>query len=232
MAAAAIATEETLWDKVTKFLGGNVGSVITELHMLMPDSILFGSLLLFLLTQNQAFGIFGVFIFETVLSHKLISWTSAQTVGASRPKTIDIKCRSGFKTPQFAVERMFLHDSYPSYSTFSISAIATYLTLATTEFSSTMKTMGPDWSLRVIMSYIFIGLLLCAFLGFRCWSYCDSLSEILMAFTFAVITGAIFFYINKKLFGIEAMNFLGLPYMVSKESEGSSIYVCAASTST
>jgi hypothetical protein len=69
MAAAAIATEETLWDKVTKFLGGNVGSVITELHMLMPDSILFGSLLLFLLTQNQAFGIFGVFIFETVLSH-------------------------------------------------------------------------------------------------------------------------------------------------------------------
>ena len=43
----------------------------------------------------------------------------------------------------------------------------------------------------------------------------------------AVIVGVIFFYINKAIFGVEAMNFLGLPYLVSKESEGSPIYVCA-----
>ena len=45
---------------------------------------------------------------------------------------------------------------------------------------------------------------------------------------FAVIAGSIFFSLNKKVFGIESINFLGLPYMVSKESEGHPIYVCAA----
>ena len=39
---------------------------IVEIHSLMPDSILFGSLLLYLLTQNFAFGVFAVFIFENV----------------------------------------------------------------------------------------------------------------------------------------------------------------------
>jgi hypothetical protein len=33
--------------------------------------------------------------------------------------------------------------------------------------------------------------------------------------------------INKKLFGKESMNFLGLPYIVSKESKGDPIYICA-----
>ena len=37
-----------------------------------------------------------------------------------------------------------------------------------------------------------------------------------------------FYYVNKSVFGEESMNFLGLPYMVSKESQASPIYVCAA----
>jgi len=115
--------------KDLKDFPGTVYKIINEINTLIPDSILFGSLLLYFLTQNIAFGVFGFFIFETVISHKLISWTSAQTVGPSR--SADIQCRAGFKTPQFSVHRMFSHDPYPSYGTFSITAIGTYLALAT-----------------------------------------------------------------------------------------------------
>jgi hypothetical protein len=87
--------------------------------------------------------------------------------------------------------------------------------------------MGPEWTSRSTVAYVFIGLVLAAFIGARLWS-CDGLGEILAAFTMAIISGAIFFFINKAVFGEEAMNFLGLPYMVSKESQGSPIYVCAA----
>jgi prolipoprotein diacylglyceryltransferase len=122
---------------------------------------------------------------------------------------------------------MFSHESYPSYGVFSITSIATYLGLATKEFTPTLNAMGPEWTSRSTVAYVFIGLVLAAFIGARLWS-CDGLGEILAAFTMAIISGAIFFFINKAVFGEEAMNFLGLPYMVSKESQGSPIYVCAA----
>jgi hypothetical protein len=219
-------SEPTLWNNFTAFMGGTVVKTISEIRMLMPDSILFGSLLLYFLTQNLSFGIFAVFIFETVLSHKVISWISSQAVGPSR--SADIQCRPGYKTPQINPQRMFTHDTYPSYGVYSITAIATYLALATKEFSATMDAMGPEWASRSTMAYTFIGLVLAAFIIAQIWSCGDSMSEILMAGVFAIVAGAIFFSINKSLFGEEAINFLGLPYLVSKESQGSPIYVCAA----
>jgi hypothetical protein len=220
-------SEPTVWTKFRDFMGGTVIKTVNEINQLMPDSILFGSLLLYFLTQNKAFGIFGIFIFETVLSHKLISWTSGQAVGPSR--SVDIQCRTGFKTAQFKPERMFSHDSYPSYSVFSITAIATYLGLATGEFSSTLDAMGPEWSSRKTVAYTFIGLVLFTFIMARLWS-CDTIGEVIFAAALAAVTGVIFFYVNRAIFGEESMNFLGLPYLVSKESKGSPIYVCAAST--
>ena len=221
-------SEQTVWDKFKQFMGGTVISTIGEINSLMPDSILFGSLLLYVLTQNIAFGAFAVFIFETVLSHRLISWVSSQTIGPSRP--VDISCKVGFKTPQFAVERMFMHASYPSYGVFSISAIAMYLLLATKEFSNTLQAMGPEWESRTKVAYAFIIMVVTTFIIVRLIK-CDTGSEVLISFCLALIIGAIFFYINKSIFGEEAMNFLGLPYMVSKDSQGAPIYICAAENS-
>ena len=216
--------DKTLWNKFTDFMGGTVINTITEIHTLMPDSILFGSILMYFLTQNLSFGIFAVFIFESALSHKLIGWVSSQAVGSSRPP--DIKCRVGYKTPQLRPERIFSHDSYPSYGVYSIASIGTYLGLATAEFSRSAAEMGPEWASRSKVAYTFISLVVLAFIAAR-WHSCDNLSEITVALLMAAIVGVIFFYINKAIFGVEAMNFLGLPYLVSKESEGSPIYVCA-----
>lgn len=220
-----MAEDKTLWNKFTDFMGGTVIKTITEIHTLMPDSILFGSILMYFLTQNISFGIFAIFIFETVLSHKLIGWVTSQAVGPSRSP--DIKCRVGYKTPQLRPERIFSHDSYPSYGVYSISAIGTYLALATSEFSSTAAAMGSEWASRSKVAYTFISLVVIAFIAARC-QYCDNLTEITIAVFMAVMIGSIFFYTNKAIFGEESMNFLGLPYLVSKESEGSPIYVCAA----
>lgn len=217
--------ESGLWNKFTGFMGGTIINSITEIYMLIPDSILFGSILMYFLTQNISFGIFAIFIFETVLSHKLISWVSSQTVGASRPS--DIKCQVGYKTPRLNPYRMFSHDQYPSYGVFSITAIATYLGLATSEFSNTLESMGPEWAFRKRFAYGFAATVCIIFIGLR-WKNCDSISDIMAAVAMAIIVGAIFFYVNKALFGEEAMNFLGLPYLASKNNEGAPIYICAA----
>jgi hypothetical protein len=198
---------------------------IKEIHSLIPDSILFGSLLMYLLTHNMSFGIFGVFIFELALSHRMISWMFSQSVGESR--SIDVPCRVGFKTPQYRFDRIFKHDPYPSYGVFSITAIATYLGLATMEFSKTLDTMGTEWSSRKKVAFTFIGLFVLACVIGRWYSNCESKSEIVIALICAMLVGLIFFGVNKSIFGIESMNFLGLPYLVSKESQGSPIYVCS-----
>jgi len=238
MSVAAGITQPGVWDKVKDFIGGTVFKTITEIHMLMPDSILFGSILMYFLTQNMAFGIFAIFIFETVLSHKMISWISSQAVGSSR--SVDIQCRVGYKSPQFSVERIFSHDSYPSYGMFSISAIGTYLALATSYFKDTLKAMDEStitnnkstndyWSSRPLVSYILIALTVIAFAIVRLWK-CDTISEVTIAMILAVIIGVLFFYINRAIFGEESMNFLGLPYLVSKDSQGAPIYICSADT--
>jgi hypothetical protein len=225
-----------LWDKVKAFMGGTVINTITEIHMLMPDSILFGSILLYVLTQNLPFGVFAIFIFETVLSHKLISWVSSQAVGPSR--SADLQCRAGYKTPQLRPERMFSHQQYPSYGLFSISAIGTYLALATSYFSDTLSAMDASlvqnnqpatdvWASRKITAYTLIAITIAAFAAVRLWK-CDTISEVAVAMILAIIVGISFFYINKAVFGEESINFLGLPYLVSKDSQGSPIYVCAA----
>lgn len=223
----SVSHESGLWGKFMSFMGGTVIKSITEIHMLMPDSILFGSILMYFLTQNISFGVFAVFIFETVLSHKLISWVSSQAVGSSRSS--DIQCRVGYKTPQFKPERMFSHDPYPSYGVFSITAIATYLGLSTSIFSSTLDAMGDNWMLRKKVAYTFAVIVPLIFIYFR-WINCDTIGDIIPAVAMAMIVGAIFFYINKSLFGEEAMNFLGLPYLVSKNKEGSPIYICSTDT--
>jgi len=211
---------------------------INHIQGLIPDSILFGSILLYFLTQNIAFGIFAVFIFETVLSHKLISWVIGQTVGQSSRTMEDetfIKCHSGFRNPRLDA-KMFTHRSYPSYAIFSITTIGMYLMMAMREFSDTLKKMeevekkqntNGTWTARGTVSYIFISIVVLSIIIYRYNSCEDGILEILVAFICAVINGLVFFYINRAIVGQEAMNFLGLPYIVSKDSEGASIYVCS-----
>lgn len=223
--------ESSMWDNLMSGAGSVIVSPVADIYSLMPDSLLFGSLVLYFLTQNLSFGVFAIFIFETVCSHRILSWLFSQSVGPSRSVT-DIKCRAGYKTPQFNADRIFSHDQYPSYGVFSITSIATYLGLSTSEFSQTLNEMGSDWKSRTTVAYVFIMLVVSAFVIIRMQSCQDSLGEVIIAMFSAVILGSIWFYVNKSLFGVESINFLGLPYLVSKESQGSPIYVCAPNSST
>jgi hypothetical protein len=60
----------------------------------------------------------------------------------------------------------------------------------------------------------------------------DTVGEIIIAAALAVIVGYLFFYINKTLFGMESMNFLGLPVLTSKGTDANGnpadVYVCAS----
>ena len=199
---------------------------IIEMQSLLPDSMLFGALLLYILTHNLSFGILAVFIVEMAFSHKLIGWMVAQTVGPEPRPTTGVKCRAGFKTPQLAIPRTFSHDQYPSYALFSITSIATYLGMATNEFSLSLREMGPEWSSRIIVAFVFIGLLLPICIASYMYKCDTTVGEIGIAVGLAIIFGILFFTVNKSIFGREAMNFLGVPDTISALEKEDPIYVC------
>jgi len=226
---------ESGFEKLLAALGSIPSTIrdsVAEIHRLMPDSLLFGSLLMYFLTHNFSFGVFAVFVFESTLAHRLIHWLIAQSVGADL-RTPVVKCRTGYISEQFDAKRIFSHDPYPSYGVFSITAIATYLGLATKEFSETREAMGPQWQSRSIVAYVFITLLVLAFVLVRLFfSQCgDTFGEICLAAFAAILVGFAFYTFNKSIFGKEAMNFLGLPFMVSKADKNDPIYVCTNITS-
>jgi hypothetical protein len=198
---------------------------VVEIHSLIPDSILFGSLFLYFLTHHLAFGVFSVFLMEVVASHRLTAWLFSQTVGPTKSSG-PIQCRAGFKPVQYQYQRIFAHEAYPSYSIFSITAIATYLGLSTNTFSPTMDEMGKEWTTRSSVAYSFIGLFILAFFLARLF-VCETTSELFIAMFIAIIVGFVFFFVNKAIFGIESVNFLGLPYLVRKDETGTPIYVCS-----
>ena len=233
-ANAAAANEGSSFDSIKKvkdFMGGTIFRSVAEMYNLMPDSILFGSFILYFLTQNLAYGIFSAFIIELTISHRLIAWMSVQMFG---PPAIQkpIACRAGYKTPQMDISRMFNHDPYPSYGIFSMVSMASYLGFATNACSAALESMGENWRTRINIAYLFMTLIVGTFILARIFlSGCDdTLGEIIIATALAVIVGYFFFYLNKSLFGMESMNFLGVPVLVSKNSDsnGKPVYICAS----
>jgi hypothetical protein len=219
--------------KVNDFLGETIFRTVAEMYNLMPDSVLFGSFIMYFLTQNLAYGVFSAFIIELTLSHRLIAWMSVQMFG---PPAIQkpIACRAGYKTPQMDISRMFNHDPYPSYGIFSMVSMASYLGFATHACSTALESMGQNWRTRSTIAYVFMGLVVSTFILARIFlSGCDdTVGEIIIAAALAIIVGYLFFYINKTLFGMESMNFLGIPVLTSKGTDANGnpadVYVCAS----
>ena len=223
------ATEIGAWDKFKKIFIMPVISMVGEIHSLIPDSILFGSTLMYFLTQHSAYGVFAIFMIEVIIGHKILSWLSTGSTGPSRPKDdtlLDVSCRAGFKTPSYRPKRMFLHDPYPSYGMYSLSAIIAYFASAMMDYSLTLQNMDDSWKYRPFISYIFMGSVLILFFLVRLYMGCDVMGELCIAILAGIGIGFLMYRFNKTTFGIESMNFLGLPLMISKDSAGKSIYVC------
>jgi hypothetical protein len=204
-----------------------------EMGRLFPDSILFGSLLLYVITQNPSFGVLAVFFLETSLAHKLVAFVYEKAYGKDKPiselkKDADIlKCVPGFRGARLEFERVFMADKSPSVAVFFWSALVAYMGGANYSFSQVLAKMGQDWAPRTVFAAAGIFLLTILFVLARIFGCGDSTNDVLLALFTGLGCGIIFYYVNVSLFGLDGINFNGLPILVNKTDQGSSIYVCA-----
>lgn len=204
-------------------------NVITEVGRLFPDSIVFGSLLLFFLTQNLPYGIFALFMVETSLFHKVTSFffdKTSDTKDSTTKKNTDPSCIPGFRGARLEFERSFLGNTYPSTPMFFLGSIAIYMALVNFTFKETMDTMQNDWKSRFGFGIAMIVIWCLTAILLRGAFSCDPISEIGLAFFIGSAVGVSMFFANTRLFGIESVNFLGLPYLVNKMDTKNPLYVC------
>jgi hypothetical protein len=224
----------TGWDKFSAIILNPVLDSGRELTALFPDSILFGSLLLYIITQNISFGVLSVFSLEMSLLHKLTSFVYTKTVGSPKPDTsqkspnafaAEMRCHSGYKAARLEYERIFMGDTSPSVSMFFWGGLSSYLTAANFSFYQVLTSMKQEWWTRLIVSTV--GLILLTLVFFLGRSGCESFGESMVAFIIGIVAGIACYVINLNVFGLEGINFNGLPYLENKTEKGSPVYVCA-----
>jgi hypothetical protein len=206
-----------------------------EMSRLFPDSIMFGSLLLYIITQNVSFGVLTFFFLETSLLHRLVAFVYEKAYGkqpliSGKTDAQIIKCRSGFKAPRKEFERTFSGDRYPSTSVFFWGSLVSYIAGSNYSFAQVLTKMNQQWWPRTSFAVIGIVFLTILFMLGRI-AGCDSMSELILALVTGIIAGILLYVININLFGLEGVNFNGLPIVINKTDQGSNIYVCAPSLS-
>lgn len=222
------ATEPTLVDKAKDFLIGNTWASFEEINRLLPDSILFGSLLMYIITQNPTFSVLALFVVELMLAHKGISIMDESVTGKSPVKQQDSKCNPGYRALRISIERIFMNNKWPSMGVFSISGLATYFIAAMTSYKETLESMGSAWNTRYWVSLGLTLAFVLLFILLRLIKGCESWTEIGIAMLFGIAIGIAGFFLNKTLFGDESMNFLGLPYLINKDTQKEQpIYICS-----
>jgi len=230
------ADTKTMWDRYSSVVVEPIIDSAKELTALFPDSVLFTSVLFYIITQNVSFGVLSVFSLEMSLLHKLVSFVYVKTVGPTDNLATkglkgdavfaaDMKCRPGYKGARLEYERIFMSDTPPSLSMFFWGGLTAYLAGSTYSFTQVLIAMGQEWWTRLIVSAI--GLTLLTIVFFLGRKGCEPFGEILVGFLVGIVAGVICYIANVNIFGLEAMNFNGLPLLTNKTRTGSPVYVCA-----
>jgi len=211
-----------------KFIAPFVASAV-ELTHLFPDSILFGSFLLYVITQNLSYGVFSLFLFETSVLHRMIGFVVQQTMGDMNEPGKSCGT-SGFSAPRLAMDRVRSIRPQQGLNPFAffMGAILTYLCAAIGQFKESLDVMGPDWSGRFYFVVIMAPLITLAMLILYGVTGCFTWQGGLLAVGGGCLAGGALYILNNALFGAEGMNFLGLPYLVNKADAGDPIYICSA----
>jgi hypothetical protein len=229
--AAIQPKQKTTFDKYKENIYYPIRDSIFEMGNLFPDSVLFGSLLMYIITQNVSLGVLSVFTLEMSLFHKVISFVYTKVIGPPKPgvdgtKTVrELKCRPGYKAARLDYDAIFRADTPPSLPAFFWGGLVAYMAGSNASFVQVLQSMGQEWWTRIIVSVIGIILLTILFLLSR--TDCESFTEVILALIMGIVFGIIFYFINLNVFGLEGVNFNGLPLLQNKTDSGSAIYVCA-----
>ncbi len=204
----------------------------------LPDLLIIGVGVLALLLQNFPL----LILLLTMLEILLIRFGIGMAVGYTNPNLAygTEKSRTGMRTPILETILSKLGNAneyiFPNGTLFITGATLVYCVMSLfynydvfSELDSTGN--GGDWTARPWIGLVLTAAGLIGYAAFRMIKNSESWGMLAITILLATLTGILLVYQNTNMFGPEAVNFLGVPYLDSLLSSGGPITVCAPTAS-
>ncbi len=206
--------------------------VFDTLISYLPDSIVLGTAIFGLLTLS--FPLMFLFLFEIeaiFVQNRLGGFAFNVFPTLSAPYEAQ-QCKTGYANPASKDRTTLLelfgnNGSFPSRPLFLISSIFGYLLSSLLAFQDVIKNLDNDFQMRLTLAGVgavfTLAMIFIYYMKGGCVGFIGGLSTVGLG----AILGAVLMMLHKRFFGIESVNFLGLPTLINKTEKGSPIYVCA-----
>ena len=210
-----------------------VTPVFGTLIAYLPDSIILGTAIYALLTLSFPLMFLFLFELEALFSQNLLAGGARYAFPSLTTQPSDMQCKPGYFNP-LSRDRVTLlklfgdsSSSFPSRPLFLISSVFGYLMSSLVAFQDVIRNLDDDAQMRLTLaglgSITTLVLLYVYYMRAGCETFVNGMTTVLVG----LAIGAVGMILHKMFFGMEAINFLGLPTLVSKTENGSPLYVCA-----
>jgi hypothetical protein len=236
----ATASNPDLYTRVKDFITrDSLGPITMEMMRIFPDGLLITSGIYAIITISFPFSIFfGSMVEAAFFFHAIRYVTTYLNILPVAPTSASFKniCRTGFtdtstsptlgSLSQFGSWSDGIPGPFPSPPIYMLSVASAYLFSTLNAQSKELAALGPKYSSRYYVSMIFLTLLIFLFVCFRIGYSCDSFPVAIISVPVGLFIGMLLVQQNKRLFGVESINLVGIPMLSSRTANGKKIYVC------
>lgn len=211
---------------------------ITEQIRILPDSLVFGSLLVALLTQSFSTIVFALTLLETGLIGKglqsLFQYLDIVHTSPAAASNAPM-CLSSYYTPTLETLMSFgkseIPGGVPSFPIYFLATASAYVVGSMIQQKKELEALGKSYSARFYMAILTTMLLLLAVCAYRMALGCDTFGIVFLSLVIGFIIGGLLLFQNTSLFGRDSTNLLGIPLLRERTRDGKPLYVCPQKTS-
>lgn len=198
----------------------------------MPDSLILGTVIYALLTLSSPLMFLFLFEMEAIAAQRFIGGMAQSIFPSLTVPDTNVQCKEGYfsnaSRDRISLLKIFGETgSFPTRPLFLLSSIFGYLLTSLLAFQDVIRNLDNDFQLRLTLagagSVLTVVLLYVYYMKAGCTTFFSGMNTVVIG----LVVGAVGMALHKMFFGIESINFLGLPTLVSKAEKGSPLYVCA-----
>ncbi len=211
----------------------NIKPTVAEGFRLLPDSLLYGTGILTLITyQTPMLFLFVLTFMAFIASNLIASASSTLFPQETAPATVSVDCLPGIYTSTGArltlLSDLACPSGFPSMPMFILSTFTIYCITSILQQSDILNQLGGDYAAKLpAVCFLSAGLIICL-IYYLMNNGCNGFMTLLFSIAAGGVLGGAASGMFSMIFGQEAINILGLPLFVSRTDTGKPLYVCAA----
>lgn len=233
MAEGTSTDQGRIYENFKKFIFGYLVPVSQESLRIMPDSILYGTGFLSLITYSTPMMFLFLAVSLGYIAANLINLTATGFFPQDVPPAPSSgACIGGIYSPTTA--RLSLlpelgakSSGFPSSPIFILATTIFYCITSVLQQSDVLNQLGDTFKAKIPIIAVLGILLLAVFVVYLLYHGCTGFMTIMFSIGVGGALGGILSLLFTNVFGQESINILGLPLFVRRDQTGQPLYICA-----